>query len=55
LLKVIRGQAKTMTILVLGGNFGGMTIAVELRRKLGTQAHFIVASRSGASATVSWC
>jgi sulfide:quinone oxidoreductase len=34
-----------MTILVLGGNFGGMTSAFELKRKLGRQAHIVVLSR----------
>ena len=33
------------TILVLGGNFGGMTSAFELQRKLGTKAHIVVVSR----------
>lgn len=33
------------TILVLGGNFGGMTSAFELRRKLGSKAHVIVVSK----------
>lgn len=34
-----------MTILVLGGNFGGMTSAFELRRKLGAKARVVVLSR----------
>jgi sulfide:quinone oxidoreductase len=33
------------TILVLGGNFGGMTSAFELHRKLSTHARIIVLSR----------
>ena len=33
------------TILVLGGNFGGLTSAFELQRKLGSQARVIVISR----------
>jgi sulfide:quinone oxidoreductase len=33
------------TILVLGGNFGGMTSAFELRRKLGSKARVVVVSR----------
>src|SRR5215472_1817302 len=33
------------TILVLGGNFGGMTSAFELHRKLRTKARIIVLSR----------
>jgi sulfide:quinone oxidoreductase len=33
------------TILVLGGNFGGMTSAFELKRKLGHQAKITVLSR----------
>lgn len=33
------------TILVLGGNFGGMTSAFELRRKLGSKAHVVVVSK----------
>jgi sulfide:quinone oxidoreductase len=40
-------QEKAMTtILVLGGNFGGMTSAFELRRKLQDQARVVVVSRS---------
>lgn len=34
-----------MTILVLGGNFGGMTSAFELKRKLGGKARIVVVSR----------
>jgi sulfide:quinone oxidoreductase len=33
------------TILILGGNFGGLTSAFELQRKLGTQARVLVVSR----------
>src|SRR5437667_8211178 len=33
------------TILVLGGNFGGMTSAFELQRKLRTKARVVVVSR----------
>jgi sulfide:quinone oxidoreductase len=33
------------TILILGGNFGGMTSAFELRRKLGNKARVIVVSK----------
>src|SRR5947209_16843082 len=33
------------TILVLGGNFGGMTSAFELQRKLRTRARVVVVSR----------
>jgi NADH dehydrogenase FAD-containing subunit len=33
------------TILVLGGNFGGMTSAFELQRKLRTKARVVVLSR----------
>lgn len=33
------------TILVLGGNFGGMTSAFELKRRLGKEAKVIVVSR----------
>jgi sulfide:quinone oxidoreductase len=33
------------TILILGGNFGGMTSAFELRRKLGGKARVVVVSR----------
>ena len=33
------------TILVLGGNFGGMTSAFELRRKLGSKARVVVVSK----------
>ena len=33
------------TILVLGGNFGGMTSAFELRRKLGAKARVVVVSK----------
>lgn len=33
------------TILVLGGNFGGMTSAFELKRKLGKEARIVVVSR----------
>ncbi len=34
------------TILVLGGNFGGMTSAFELKRKLGKQARILVISKT---------
>ena len=33
------------TILVLGSNFGGMTSAFELHRKLGARARIVVVSR----------
>lgn len=33
------------TILVIGGNFGGMTSAFELKRKLGKEARIVVVSR----------
>jgi sulfide:quinone oxidoreductase len=33
------------TILVLGGNFGGMTSAFELRRRLGSKASVVVVSK----------
>lgn len=33
------------TILILGGNFGGMTSAFELQRKLGKKAHVVVLSK----------
>jgi sulfide:quinone oxidoreductase len=32
------------TILVLGGNFGGMTSAFELKRRLGKKARITVVS-----------
>ena len=38
-------EAAVPTILVLGGNFGGMTSAFELRRKLGSKARVVVVSR----------
>ena len=34
------------TILVLGGNFGGMTSAFELKRKLGATARILVISKT---------
>ncbi len=33
------------TILILGGNFGGMTSAFELKRKVGKEARIVVVSR----------
>ena len=33
-------------VLVLGGNFGGMTSAFELKRKLGKQARILVISKT---------